>query len=117
MTVQTVCPKCAGLGTYSLAADLKPAAIPAESPETQCENCKGTGFIEDRNYAVNRTCPHCEDPEAWLMPPLGYYSEYQCRNCGTYRISGTMEELIENGTVNPRAGRFEERGGYRWLVK
>ena len=72
---------------------------------------------EDRNYPVKRTCPHCGDTEAMLMPPLGYYSEYDCPRCLPYRVSGTMEELIANGTVNPKAARIEERGDHRWLVK
>jgi DnaJ-class molecular chaperone len=84
----------------------------------QCERCSGEGFIaEDRNYPVLRTCPHCGDQEAWLMPPLGYYSEYNCQHCGIYRVSGTTELLIEESTFNPEAARFEERDGLIWLVK
>jgi hypothetical protein len=51
------------------------------------------------------------------MPPLGYYSEYDCPGCGSYRVSGTIEELIEKGTVNPKNAHIQERDGIRWLVK
>ena len=51
------------------------------------------------------------------MPAQGYYSEYDCPNCGWYRVSGTIEELIGNGTVNPKNAHIEERDGIRRLVK
>jgi hypothetical protein len=87
-----------------------------EGLETQCEMCGGTGFIEGRSYQVKRACPHCGQPDAMLMPPLGDYSEYKCEHCGPYRVSGTTETLIENGTFDPKAARIEERGGNCWLV-
>lgn len=72
---------------------------------------------ENRQYPVPRTCPHCGSPEAKLMPPVNDHSEYRCPECGTYRISGTTETLVENGQVDPVAARIEERSGYRWLVE
>jgi predicted RNA-binding Zn-ribbon protein involved in translation (DUF1610 family) len=72
--------------------------------------------MEDRNFPVARHCPHCGNAEAKLMPPLGDYSEYRCPNCGTYRISGTIERLIEIGTADPKSARIEERNGHRCLV-
>jgi tRNA(Ile2) C34 agmatinyltransferase TiaS len=70
--------------------------------------------MEDRNYLVTRDCPRCGNMSAQLMPPLGDFSEYRCLDCGTYRISGTMQKLTELGTVNPRTARFVERGGHRF---
>lgn len=72
--------------------------------------------MEDRNYSVARPCPHCGNTDAKLMPPRGDYSEYHCYSCGIYCISGTMEKLIENGTVNPRSAHIEKRDGQRCLV-
>jgi hypothetical protein len=69
-----------------------------------------------RNYPAKRTCPHCGDTEATVLPPVGDYTEYQCLDCGTYRVSDTMERLIANGTVDPMGARIEERGGFRLLV-
>jgi DnaJ-class molecular chaperone len=110
------CPTCGGLGRYGLPADIKPGNAPPEAPEKQCEECGGTGFVEDRRYQVKRTCPRCDDTEAALMPPRGDYSQYDCPQCGIYRVDGTMERLIELGTVDPKAARIEERGDKRWLT-
>ena len=52
-----------------------------------------------------------------LMPPLGDYSEYRCPTCGTYCVDGTMERLIELGTVDPKSAHIEERNGRRCLVQ
>lgn len=73
--------------------------------------------VENRQYAVPRTCPHCGQTEVKLMPPEGDYSEYRCPKCGTYRISGTMETFIENGQADPVTAHFEEQSGHRWLVR
>lgn len=73
--------------------------------------------MEDRNHPVKRVCPHCGHADARLMPPRGDYSEYECPRCGTYRVSGTMEKLIEDGVTDPKVARIEERDGYRCLVK
>jgi tRNA(Ile2) C34 agmatinyltransferase TiaS len=73
--------------------------------------------MENREYPVPRTCPHCGNTGAELMPPVGDYSEYRCPECRTYRISDTMETLIENGQVDPVAAHIEEQGGHRWLVE
>ena len=72
--------------------------------------------MEDRQCPVKRTCPHCGNAEARLMPPLGDYSEYRCPGCGTYRVSGTMERLIEIGTVDARSARIVDQHGHRMLV-
>ena len=71
--------------------------------------------MEDRNYPVTRTCPHCGSA-ADLMPPLGDFSGYDCPNCGTYRVSYTMEALMERGTADPKSARIEERNGHRCLM-
>jgi predicted RNA-binding Zn-ribbon protein involved in translation (DUF1610 family) len=73
--------------------------------------------MEDRNYRVKRTCPHCGNTDARLMPPLGDYSEYDCPTCGAYRIDGTTEQLIENRTFDPRAAHIVQRGSDRYLVE
>jgi len=78
---------------------------------------EGVMEMEDRNYPVQRTCPHCGSSDAKLMPPLGDYSEYQCLNCGTYRVSGSMEQLIANGVVDPRSAHIEKQNGHRCLVR
>lgn len=72
--------------------------------------------MEDRNYPVDRNCPHCGASKAKLMPTLGDYDEYQCPKCGTYRITGSDREGIENGTKDPKRGHFGERDGHRVLV-
>ena len=51
------------------------------------------------------------------MPPLGDYSEYCCPSCGTYRVSGTMERLIELGEADPKSARIQERNGPRCLAQ
>lgn len=72
--------------------------------------------MEDRNCPVDRTCPHCGVPGAKLMPPVGDYDEYECPRCGTYRISGTNKQLIEDGTADPKRGYIEDQNGRRFLV-
>lgn len=72
--------------------------------------------MDDRNYPVMRACPHCGNANARLMPPVDDYSKYRCPNCGEYRVSGTMEKLIELGTADPKSARIEQRNGHRCLV-
>src|ERR1022692_1019030 len=101
---ETECPACVGTGKEPMEFFLKPGHTMQVGSERDCQKCGGKGSIAqegDRNYPVIRTCPHCGDADAMLMPPLGYYSEYHCQHCGTYRVTGTMEELIANRTVNP----------------
>jgi hypothetical protein len=70
----------------------------------------------DRNQRAFKTCPHCGN-KATLMSRVGDYSEYKCpeAKCGIYRISGTIEKLIENG-ADPTAGQFVHQRGYKFLV-
>jgi predicted RNA-binding Zn-ribbon protein involved in translation (DUF1610 family) len=72
--------------------------------------------MENRNFPVVRRCPHCGNSYAKLMPPSGDYSEYWCPDCGTYRISGTMEKLIENGQVDPESAEIKQQNGHRHLT-
>ena len=72
--------------------------------------------MEDRNRPVDRSCPHCGVPGAKLMPTLGDYDEYQCPKCGTYHITGSDRQRIENGEADPKHGRFDNRNGRRFLV-
>jgi len=53
-----------------------------------------------------RQCPHCRNPAAKLLPPLGGGNEdYDCPRCGQYRISGTTRQRIDDG-ADPAKGRF-----------
>ena len=63
-----------------------------------------------------RGCPHCGNVNAKLMPPLGDSSDYICPDCGTFRITGTLEKLIELGAADPKSARIEERNGRRFLI-
>jgi predicted RNA-binding Zn-ribbon protein involved in translation (DUF1610 family) len=62
-----------------------------------------------------RPCPYCGTAAAKTIPPSGTYSEYECPKCGTFRIIGKMESLIENG-ADASAGRFVYWHGNRFLV-
>lgn len=73
--------------------------------------------MEDRNYPVTTACPHCRNAQAELMPPLGDYNEYRCPCCDTFDISGTVEKLIECGTLDPMSARIEEANGRRRMVQ
>jgi hypothetical protein len=72
--------------------------------------------MEDRNQPVTQTCPFCGHAEAKLMPKLGDYDEYRCpkSTCRTYRVSGTEQQLIDDG-ADPKTGHFVLRGGHRYL--
>jgi hypothetical protein len=50
------------------------------------------------------------------MPRLGDYDEYRCptSTCRTFRVSGTTQQLIDNG-ADPTTGRFVFRDGHRYL--
>jgi len=72
--------------------------------------------MEDRNYPVTRTCPHCGNTGAKLMPPIDDFSEYSCPHCGRYRI-WTMEKLIEIRKADPTSAHFVEQNGHKWLVE
>ena len=61
-------------------------------------------------------CLRCGNLAAELIPTLGDYSEFSCPNCGPYRVTGTMERLIELGTVDPRFAHIEEHNGHQFLV-
>ena len=78
---------------------------------------ENNGKMQSRNQPELKTCPHCGNTRATLMPRLGDYNEYSCPNlkCGTYRIPGTMEQLIENG-ADPTAGQFVQQRGHKFLV-
>jgi hypothetical protein len=97
---------CGGMGRYDLPIDH------GSGLERRYERCKGEGFKEDRN----RMCPHCGDV-AKLVPSAGYYSEYDCPRCGVFRVSGTMERLIELGRIDLKATRIRLQGGNRCLVE
>jgi hypothetical protein len=92
-------------------------AIRRRGPHRDAQGQGEKRKMEDRNNPVARPCPHCENPTAELKPPQGDFSEYRCPDCGTYRVSGSMEKLVELGTVDPKAARIEERDGHRWLVQ
>jgi hypothetical protein len=100
------CSACGGLGRYALPTEDE------QGLERPCERCNGEGFVEERK----RTCPHCGE-RARLMPPLGYYSEYDCQRCGVFRVSGTLERLIELGSVDLKATEIRVQGGNRCLVE
>jgi hypothetical protein len=74
-------------------------------------------MAEDRNYPVLVACPHCENLNAKIMPPVGDRSDYRCPECGTFSICGTQEHLFEIGTNDPKQARFVEDDGRRWLIK
>ena len=60
-------------------------------------------------------CPRCGTAAPKLTRASGKYSEYECPKCGTFRIIGEMESLIENG-ADASAGRFVYWHGNRLLV-
>jgi len=93
-----------GQSVPNVAARSTAAGDPEESwNRRQCDRSRSpTGrsrTMNDRNQPITVTCPRCKNSRTKLMPKLGDYSEYRCPNpdCGTYRISGTMEQLIRNG--------------------
>ena len=72
--------------------------------------------MEHINHPTPVACPLCKSARAKRMPPVGDYYEYQCptSTCRTFRISGTTQQLIDNG-ADPTIGHFVLRGGQRYL--
>jgi hypothetical protein len=53
----------------------------------------------DRDYPLPVSCPHCDNDDAQLWPPEGHFKRYTCPECGEFIISGTLEVLIEKGSI------------------
>jgi len=72
--------------------------------------------MEGINHPTPVACPHCKNARAMRMPRVGNYYEYRCptSTCRTFRVSGTTQQLIDNGS-DPTIGHFVLRGGQRYL--
>lgn len=81
--------------------------------ETAAENPVAAHLSDDliniaadalENVARRDPCPVCIRPRVRMAERTGGdYSQYQCDNCGTFRISGTAEAMWPNA---PRINRY-----------
>lgn len=51
------------------------------------------------NHPIPVACPFCKKARAKRMAPQGDYAEFYCPTqiCRAFRISGTTQQLIDNG--------------------
>lgn len=69
-----------------------------------------------RSEPVPVPCPHCKDPLAKLLPPVGDRDDYSCPICGEFSITGSAQPTFVAG-ANPRTAKFVlQANGQRWLV-
>jgi hypothetical protein len=43
------------------------------------------------------TCPHCHNPQAEILPPVGDRTDYRCPTCLDFSIAGSRDPVIEKG--------------------
>jgi hypothetical protein len=91
-------------------------SLPEHVPPRAAEDCATMTAVNASTHPVPIACPHCGCDHAELFPTLGDRSDYRCPSCLSFSISGTTEQLFENGTHDPKAARIiTGEDGRRWL--
>ena len=52
-------------------------------------------------------CPVCEKPAAWAESSTGDFAEVDCLDCGHFRISGTLQQVLADYPTTERREALE----------